>query len=124
MPSFAVRLGRTVNQMPFFVKPGAVARAVIAFLRRVPLQPAAHVGTVGNDPSLSGRQKMLCQSFHRISAMHSQPFRRLRRKTSGQSRPVINAVRIRALTMEEVMPHFPKPVATYQYGLRLENLPI
>ena len=85
--SFAVRLRRAVNQMPFFVKPRAVARAVIALLRRVPLQTAAHVGTVRNNPSLSGRQKMFCQSFHRrgpllppLGAVHGQPFRRLRRK--------------------------------------------
>lgn len=47
-------------------------------------------------------------------------------KTSSQGlAPVVmRSVSSRAATMEEVIPHFWKPVATYQLGVVAENRPI
>lgn len=55
----------------------------------------------------------------------------LRFRREGENRdskeeecPYIKLVNRWAATMEVVMPHFWKPVATYQCGLLAENLPI
>lgn len=43
---------------------------------------------------------------------------------SGWFRPMIWLVKICAATMEEVIPHFWNPVATYQWGVEEENGPM
>mgnify|MGYP006972985465 CR=1 FL=1 len=63
IPFLAVGMGRIVDQVSLTVEPGAVAGTVIACFVRVPFQPASHMGAVGNQRLVSGRQDMLCQTL-------------------------------------------------------------
>lgn len=78
----AIILRRAVDQMPLTVKPGTVARAVIAFLIRIPLKPASHMRAVFRNILIAARQNVFRQPFHRMRAMCRQFLRGLCRKMS------------------------------------------
>ena len=78
----AIILRRAVDQMPLTVKPGTVARAVIAFLIRIPLKPASHMRAVFRNILIAARQNVFRQPFHRMRAMYRQFLRGLCRKMS------------------------------------------